>query len=386
MTAAFLRRHPDLRPFLLSNAQSTGKTIALRSYGSVEEVTIPGAMCAAKKIHDVFLRDSSSLTARASERASEEFVRSCLLISRLRHPHLVQFLGVCFLPGSRLPAIVTEKLLTSLHDVLSPDPPPLKASHVPVGLKCSVLHDVASGLSFLHSLIPPLIHGSLSATNVFVTDAMVAKIGDIEMSQILSSSTPTLALGTSAYQPPEAMEGESRHNDVKFYMFLFGVVALFTLSQVFPKPLAPTFVDNHGKAKCRTELERRKSYMQLVLNQFSGDHPFVLIIQHCLNNCVSDRPAISQVIQWLEQARAQVDHSDSGIPLRELLQSKDEQIHQHQRMIEDQKKELDDCITKKDAQIESLEKQVQHLRATQKVEAVCSYFSQPFHDVLSPFH
>ena len=219
MATTFLGRHPDLRPFLLSNAQSTGKTIALRSYGSVEEVTIPGASCAAKKIHDVLLRDSSSFTAggrEQGERASEEFVRSCLLISRLRHPHLVLFLGVCFLPGSRLPAIVTEKLLTSLHDVLSPDPPPPKPSHIPADLKCSVLHDVASGLSFLHSHTPPVTHGSLSATNVFVTDAMVAKIGDIEMSQILSSSTPTLVLGTSAYQPPEAMEGESRNNDAMF--------------------------------------------------------------------------------------------------------------------------------------------------------------------------
>ena len=38
-------------------------------------------------------------------------------MSTLRHPHIVQFLGVCFLPGSRLPALVMELLLTSLHDL-----------------------------------------------------------------------------------------------------------------------------------------------------------------------------------------------------------------------------------------------------------------------------
>jgi len=36
----------------------------------------------------------------------------------LRHPHIVQFLGVCFLPGSRLPALVMERLMMSLGDLL----------------------------------------------------------------------------------------------------------------------------------------------------------------------------------------------------------------------------------------------------------------------------
>ena len=35
-----------------------------------------------------------------------QFVRECQLMSTLRHPNIVQFLGVCFFPGSRLPALV----------------------------------------------------------------------------------------------------------------------------------------------------------------------------------------------------------------------------------------------------------------------------------------
>ena len=61
-------------------------------------------------------------------------------MSTLRHPHIVEFLGVCFLPCSRM---VMEKLATSLHDnILDPEPPPPTK---PVSLKCSVLHDVAEG-------------------------------------------------------------------------------------------------------------------------------------------------------------------------------------------------------------------------------------------------
>ena len=101
-------------------------------------------------------------------------------MSTLRHPHIVQFLGVCFLPGSRM---VMEKLATSLHDnILDPEPPPPTK---PVSLKCSVLHDVARGLSFLHSHSPPIIHRDLLARNVLLNEGMVAKIADLGMARIV---------------------------------------------------------------------------------------------------------------------------------------------------------------------------------------------------------
>ena len=49
-----IRDNPDLRPFVLPNVRLTGIRIGAGAYGSVEEVAIPGAICAAKKIHDFF--------------------------------------------------------------------------------------------------------------------------------------------------------------------------------------------------------------------------------------------------------------------------------------------------------------------------------------------
>ena len=73
MAASFLRDHPDLRPFLLQNARPTGTIIGEGSYGSVVEVELPGAVCAAKKIHD-FFQDPTRMPAEGIERASREFV------------------------------------------------------------------------------------------------------------------------------------------------------------------------------------------------------------------------------------------------------------------------------------------------------------------------
>ena len=67
MAASFIRDHPELRPFLLHNARPTGVVIGDGSYGSVLEVEMPGAKCAAKKIHDFFL-DPTRMPREGMER------------------------------------------------------------------------------------------------------------------------------------------------------------------------------------------------------------------------------------------------------------------------------------------------------------------------------
>ena len=43
---------PGLNPFIVPNVIPTGKELGRGSYGAVEEVKIPGGVCAAKKLHD----------------------------------------------------------------------------------------------------------------------------------------------------------------------------------------------------------------------------------------------------------------------------------------------------------------------------------------------
>ena len=42
---------PELEQFLVRNVQTTGLILGAGAYGSVEEVEIPGARVAAKKLH-----------------------------------------------------------------------------------------------------------------------------------------------------------------------------------------------------------------------------------------------------------------------------------------------------------------------------------------------
>ena len=337
MAENFLSDNPELSSFVLSNVQLTGIRIGTGAYGSVEEVILGAA---AKKIHDIF-QDRSEILDDEIDNASNQFVRECQLMSTLRHPNIVQFLGVCFVQGSRLPALVMERLLTNLHDVLDHEIQPLSSSPRPLpfftlGLKCCVLHNVASGLDYLHQQTPPIIHRDLSARNILLNWRLVAKIADLGVARIVprmrAAATMTKAPGASPYMPPEAIApSKSSTEKSKYYtsidIFSFGVVTIFTIGENFPcDPLAPTYTDKEtGLLVARTELQRRSEYIQSVNTQLRAcgqpyeDHPLIQLIQQCLQNDPAKRPSICEVLGLIELARDGIGDEESERNKEELL-------------------------------------------------------------------
>ena len=224
-----LRNHPNLQRFLIANARPTGRQLGVGSYGSVEELEVDGIVCAGKKIHETLIEKGNS----GAENIVSKYVEECQLMSVLRHPHLVQFLGVCFLPNSTLPVLVMECLLTSLDELLERNRNP----DIPLSLKMSILADVAKGLVYLHSRSPPVIHRDLSAKNVLLNSVMVAKISDLGNSRIVDFKPGQLARtlsripGTMVYMPPEAFDTTSKYGP-SLDSFSFGHLSLFTITQV----------------------------------------------------------------------------------------------------------------------------------------------------------
>ncbi len=225
--AARRRTLESIRRVLLENVRPTGRTLGVGSYGSVEEVDVDGLICAGKKIHEVLLNAGAQTFA-------QKYVEECQLMSDLRHPHIVQFLGLCFLDDSALPVLVMEKLMTSLDDLLENTP------NIPLDLKKLILADVARGLIYLHSRKPlPVIHRDLSAKNVLLNSALVAKVSDLGNSRIVDlqpgqlARTLSRAPGTGVYMPPEALDETSRTRcGPSLDIFSFGHLSLYTLTQV----------------------------------------------------------------------------------------------------------------------------------------------------------
>ena len=328
----------ELRPFVLSDITFTGTRIGAGAYSSVDEVAI--SVCgAAKQIHP----DRSEISDDDISKVSTQFVKECQLMSTLRHPNIVQFLGVCFFDGSQLPVLVMERLLTSLHDLLAPEtqPPPgtpSPLSFFKLDLKCSVLHNVASGLDYLHHQTPPIIHRDLSARNILLNWRLVGKIADLGVAhsvlRMRDAATITKAPGASIYMPPEAIapaesNDEKSKCDASIDVFSLGVVTIFTVSETFPcDPLEPTYIDeDSGVLTAHTELQPRSQYMQNVHTQLHAcgqpyeDHPLIQLIEQCLHNIPAKRPNIREILGLLEEARAGIRDEESEVELVKALQN-----------------------------------------------------------------
>lgn len=334
----FLCDYPGLRPYILTDVQLTGNVIGGGAYGRVEEVAVP-VDAAAKTIYAA--AQSRYREGEQMAKIENRFLQECQLMSTLRHPNIVQFLGLTFFPGSRLPSLVMELMLTCLHDVLAADVPPgssdgaAPVSFFTMGLKCSVLHDVASGLAYLHERSPPILHRDLSAKNVLLDSGMVAKISDLGVARTLSSaSSVTVGPGAFVYMPPEACEStqptsEMSKYDISIDVFSIGVLTIFTVGETYPcNLLAPNYTDpNSGMLVARNEIERRSEYMGYVNEKLSasglprGEHPFIRLIQQCLHNLPAKRPGIREVLHLLEEARISVIDEEMEMKKHELVQT-----------------------------------------------------------------
>ena len=83
------------------------------------------------------------------------------------------------------------------------------------------------------------------------------------------------------------------------------------------------------------------------------------MVQQCMKNRASDRPTIQQVLEQLEQARA--DIGDDGcsyankLTFAQLLQSKDEQINQQRQEIKAQNERIEGLKKKVEAQNKTID-------------------------------
>ena len=84
---------------------------------------------------------------------------------------------------------------------------------------------------------------------------------------------------------------------------------------MFPGSLLPsTYVDPENPTHLlgRSELERRRDYIQSLHGQLGEQHPLVQLVHQCLYNNPAQRPTAEELLQQLEAMRAQIVRSHSS--------------------------------------------------------------------------
>ena len=285
-------------------------------------------------------------------------------MSQLRHPHIVQFLGICYLPGSPLPMLLMEKLLTSLDTLLETSP------QIPLDVKVHLLTGTARGVVYLHSHTPPIAHRDLTARNILIDSGLTAKIADLGVARMVNiqpgqlAATMTQGPGNNLYMPPETVqeEGATRYN-TSIDIFSFGVVSLFTLTQTFPKDLKPAsyFDPTTQTVKGRTEIERREDYITQMKVAVGETHSLVRLTLKCLEFLAEVRPSAGEVLRQLDEVGRTVpwNYTETKLELIQQIARKEEviqQIHvEHHRQLAEKDRLHQAQLNERDAKIDSLQ-------------------------------
>ena len=232
-------------------------------------------------------KDSVSLT----ERLAEETHR----FAKLRHPNILQFLGVVFPKDNLLPIILTEQIDTTLNQVLH------RVPNLPESLKISLIHDVSLGLEAMHGSSPALTHGNLTASTVFLTPSLTAKLSyppiysifddtagrNVESGDISFTSHLQAQLNSSSngYHISSAFTGISNRG-FKDDIFSLGELMVHVITQQRPKRIGP------GQSP---------SLLQQT-EKIDGNHLLRGLIMQCLQKDPVLRPTASEIVQEVKMS------------------------------------------------------------------------------------
>ena len=361
-------------PYKLTGVRVTDRKLGHGSYATVLELEYMGLKCAGKKIHELLLEQGdASYTIR-------RFEEECRLLSQVRHPNIVQFLGVYFQQRVRAPILVMEFLPTNLTSCIE------RYGILPKEISYSILHDVALGLCYLHSQTPPIIHRDLSSNNVLLTPNMTAKISDLGVARILNLtplqvSRMTQTPGTPAYMPPEVMVANPKY-DTSVDEFSYGIMMIHIFSSQWPEPqVSQIRVKAGGKMIPVSEAERREVFLRAIGN----DHPLMDLILKCIDNYAQARAHASEIVGRLAEMMLRFPSSfanrlDEALRQNEVLSREirklreenrrtDKEIQDLQRAFGDVKQEkrlLREEIERKDGEIRELRTKIELLKIENK--------------------
>lgn len=155
-----------------------------------------------------------------------EFMKEAFIMRQLRHPNVLQVLGVCLEP----PCIVMEymprgSLFQLIHN-------PSVTLDYPIVRKLAI--EICRGMAYLHGCTPPLIHRDLKPHNLLVDELWRVKVCDFGLSRFWEAKKDMTACGTPAYAAPEVLRNSAYSVSADVYSFAMVLWELITRQSLYP--------------------------------------------------------------------------------------------------------------------------------------------------------
>merc|ERR1712137_929037 len=207
----------DINP----NEIEVGKKLGKGAFGTVYKGKLHGKDVAIKKLH----------VTNLDAEAQEDFKAEMMIMSKLRHPNVVLFMGSCMQPDNYM--MITELMPRgSLYDILHDKNIQLSFK------KMKMAKDAALGMNWLHCSKPVFIHRDLKTQNLLVDTNWTVKVADFGLSHIKKHETPGTggsygSIGTPLWMAPEVLQNKEYDESADVYSFGIVLWELFTQREPF---------------------------------------------------------------------------------------------------------------------------------------------------------
>jgi hypothetical protein len=205
----------------LQDVRLIEKELGSGSFGGVRVGYWRGCLVAVKSLHKELAKEQYQRRL---------FEQEVVIYSRLHHPNIVAICGVIRDPFS----LIMELLQASLADVISTAHK--SGRYLTLREQIDVSHNCLSGLTYLHNLPRPVLHGDIRPTNILMTSVMSAKLADLGAARFTDSSLSVGPMSPS-YVAPERLADRTLPNSKAADVYSMGITLceLFTGYQVDPE-------------------------------------------------------------------------------------------------------------------------------------------------------
>uniref|UniRef100_A0A0W0EWH8 Protein kinase domain-containing protein n=1 Tax=Moniliophthora roreri TaxID=221103 RepID=A0A0W0EWH8_MONRR len=228
---------------------------------------------------------------RKRQKITKAFCEEAIVWKQLDHPNIVPLLGV----NTKLfsPALCLVSPWMSNGDIVS------YLEDNPEHDRLRSVYEIASGLAYLHSLEPMVLHGDIKGANILVDSRHSCRLADFGLSAIIEtqridSTTSGTTKGTFRWMAPELYTSEvgvTTNNGARdIYAYACTILQIMTGQPPFPKltEAAVMFQVMSGKRPSRPA------------DGWCPDHIWELV-ERCWSQDPGQRPLAAQIVEYLGQ-------------------------------------------------------------------------------------